>query len=553
MSVLRSALLSTLTCVLSAGSSWAQLTDVTQAPNPEAAGIQKSLEEQIGAGQGDVVTPDSSTYLIQRDPFRSIRRGRQLFQRKFTVEQGLGPITGDGAGDVAGDGSIGAGLMDSCAGCHGRPRGAAGFGGVVATRPDSRDAPHLFGLGLQEMLADEITSDLRDTRASALAEAVERDRPVTESLESKGIEYGEITAHPDGSFDTSLVEGVDADLRVRPFFAQGGTISIREFVVGALNAEMGLETFDPVLSAAASGGRVETAAGMILDGSLDEIEGPPVAEPEDDSDGDGVVNEIDPALVDHLEFYLLNYFKPGSYPVAELEDLRLSRLSRRLRSDSDDDDGTDSSDDSDPRGLENMDRMGCLGCHVQNLVIESDRRVADVETVFDPENGGAFNGLFATATPLFEEVSGSGDPPLKRPLRGSFEVENIFTDFKRHDLGPNFWERNYDSTLQKEFMTEPLWGVATTPPYGHDGRSINLREVILRHGGEALESRDEFARASRRNQEEVLAFLRSLVLFPPDDTPSNLNPGDSTHLDYPQRGHGSIALGALFNDPTDAE
>jgi hypothetical protein len=33
---------------------------------------------------------------------------------------------------------------DSCAACHGRPRGAAGFGGDVVTRPDSRDAPHLL-------------------------------------------------------------------------------------------------------------------------------------------------------------------------------------------------------------------------------------------------------------------------------------------------------------------------------------------------------------------------------------------------------------------------
>ena len=62
-------------------------------------------------------------------------------------------------------------MTDSCAACHGRPRGAAGVGGDVATRPDSRDAPHLFGLGLKEMLADEITSDLRDLRAQALASA----------------------------------------------------------------------------------------------------------------------------------------------------------------------------------------------------------------------------------------------------------------------------------------------------------------------------------------------------------------------------------------------
>ena len=102
-----------------------------------------------------------------------------------------------------------------------------------------------------------------------------------------------------------------------------------------------------------------------------------------------------------------------------------------------------------------------------------------------PEQGG-FNGLFATAnTPLEKVADYPGLPPLHRPSRQRFRVQDIFTDFKRHDLGPNFQERNFDGTFQHEFMTEPLWGVATTAPYGHDGRSINLREVILRHGGEA--------------------------------------------------------------------
>ena len=100
------------------------------------------------------MTPDSSAFIISRDPFRAIRRGRQLFQRKYTRQQGVGPLSGDGLGDIETILAIGAGLVDSCAGCHGRPRGAAGSGGDVVTRPDSRDAPHLFGLGLKEMLAD---------------------------------------------------------------------------------------------------------------------------------------------------------------------------------------------------------------------------------------------------------------------------------------------------------------------------------------------------------------------------------------------------------------
>src|SRR4029434_8824074 len=135
----------------------AQLTDQTQTPNTANRGIALSLSEQIGAGQGEDWTPDTSLYLITRDPACAIRRGRQLFQRKFTVEQGLGPRKQDGIGHIDTDLALGAGLVDSCAGCHGRPRGSAGVGGNVVTRPDSRDAPHLFGLGLKEMLADEIT------------------------------------------------------------------------------------------------------------------------------------------------------------------------------------------------------------------------------------------------------------------------------------------------------------------------------------------------------------------------------------------------------------
>ncbi len=166
--------LSTMSFITGLSEAQAQETDITQSPNNEQAGIQKTLEQQIGAGRGDINTPNSSLYIINRDPFRSIRRGRGIFQRKFTVEQGFGPRTGDGHGDIAAEGSIGAGLVDSCAGCHGRPRGAAGFGGDVFTRPDSRDAPHLFGLGIIEMLADEITQDLRQARDRAIAQAKQR-------------------------------------------------------------------------------------------------------------------------------------------------------------------------------------------------------------------------------------------------------------------------------------------------------------------------------------------------------------------------------------------
>jgi hypothetical protein len=196
-----------------------------------------------------------------------------------------------------------------------------------------------------------------------------------------------------------------------------------------------------------------------------------------------------------------------------------------------------------------MRRVGCTGCHVRDLTIAHDRRVADVETRFDRERG-VFNLLFATASTKLSEAPPDGiDPPRLLPDGAPFVVENIFTDFKRHDLGPEFWERNYDGTVQKEFMTEPLWGVGTTPPYGHDGRSTTLRAVILRHGGEAAFSARRFDRLRESEQSAVIAALQSLVLFPPDDTASNLDPGDPSTPMFPQYGHGSIALSRLFTTP----
>jgi mono/diheme cytochrome c family protein len=502
-----------------------QLIDKTKAPNAANEGIAKSLTDQIGAGRGDIRTPNSSAYIIARDPFRAIRRGRQLFQRKFQRQDGQGPYLRDGSGDIANNLGIGAGSSDSCAACHGRPRGSAGSGGDVVTRPDSRDAPHLFGLGLKEMLADEITAELRARRDKALAEARTTGSPVTAAMTSKGISYGSLTALPDGKVDVSRVEGVDADLRVRPFFAHGGTTSIREFVIGALNNEMGLQALDPEVTSAAGGWQCVTPAGMALNGKLDVVEIPPNADPTRVPQGQAPRNQIATAVVDYLEFYLLNYFKPALYEQT----------------------------DQTAAGRATFDRIGCATCHMADLQIDRDRRVADVDTVFDTEKGN-LNGLFATARPLLKTIEdGTGLPPLKIAALEPFLVKNIFTDLKRHDLGPNFHERNYDGTLQTKMMTTPLWGVGTTAPYGHDGRSINLSQVILRHGGEAQQARDQFSSLAPRDRNDVLAFLNSLVLFPPDDTASNLDPGDRTALNFPQYRHGAIKLTVLFNNPEDIE
>jgi hypothetical protein len=58
--------------------------------------------------------------------------------------------------------------------------------------------------------------------------------------------------------------------------------------------------------------------------------------------------------------------------------------------------------------------ISCNSCHISNLLIDRDRRVADVETVYDPANG-IFNNLFSTAGTLVDVIDDKkGFPPLKR-------------------------------------------------------------------------------------------------------------------------------------------
>jgi len=318
------------------------------------------------------------------------------------------------------------------------------------------------------------------------------DGAVTRQLHTKGVDFGKITVSSDGNVDTSAVVGVDEDLRVKPFLHDGVKISIREFIFGAFNDEMGLQTWDPILCAVTDPlvpQLMISPSGFVFDPEMDTFNRPPACDSTEDPDNDGVNGEIDPALLDHMEFYLLNYFKPGQY-----------RVSNRAAA-----------------GLDLMNSIGCTDCHIQNLTIERDRRVADVETNYDPDRG-IFNDLFAEASTRFQIVNDGNRYPQLLPMEESFVVRNVFTDLKRHDLGPNFHERDFDGKRITEHVTEPLWGVGSTAPYGHDGRSINLDAVIRRHGGEARRVTAAYSRLDGNSRDMILDFLQTLVLFPPDDT-----------------------------------
>ncbi|MGH7895185.1 MAG: di-heme oxidoredictase family protein, partial [Candidatus Binatia bacterium] len=96
-----------------------------------------------------------------------------------------------------------------------------------------------------------------------------------------------------------------------------------------------------------------------------------------------------------------------------------------------------------------------------------------------------------------------------RPL--GLKKVTIFSDLLLHDLGPGLADGIAQGAADgNEFRTAPLWGVAFSAPYLHDGRAATLDAAILAHGGEAQTARDAFATLAVVDRAAILAFLGSL-------------------------------------------
>ena len=73
-----------------------------------------------------------------------------------------------------------------------------------------------------------------------------------------------------------------------------------------------------------------------------------------------------------------------------------------------------------------------------------------------------------------------------------------------------------------EWKTPPLWGVADSAPYLHDGSAPTLKVAIERHRGEARSVSEKFKKLSATEQAAVLSFLGTLKA--PPDAPQLTNP-----------------------------
>lgn len=62
-----------------------------------------------------------------------------------------------------------------------------------------------------------------------------------------------------------------------------------------------------------------------------------------------------------------------------------------------------------------------------------------------------------------------------------------------------------------EWKTPPLWGVADSAPYMHDGSSPTLEDAIEKHGGDAKHSREKYMEGiKKQDREALIAFLKAL-------------------------------------------
>ncbi len=102
--------------------------------------------------------------------------------------------------------------------------------------------PFLFGSGGVELAGKEMTMDLQNQKAQA-----QSNPGVSVALVTKGVSFGSITYDGgSGTFDTSQVAGVDADLVVRPFGRKGEFATVRGFDLGAMAFHLGMEPVEVV-------------------------------------------------------------------------------------------------------------------------------------------------------------------------------------------------------------------------------------------------------------------------------------------------------------------
>jgi hypothetical protein len=430
-----------------------------QDPNvdPPAAHVVPD-HEQIG-------TPDYPVH-------RAVEAGRQLFRAKFNRIDGAGRPAATGDSKPTPRRNVDSAFQrvagpdaSSCSGCHNEPRigGSGDFAANVfvgahlsdpptdridASMTSERNTVSLFGSGVVELVAREMTVELQAERDRLVSRAAREGIPVTGELRAKGTGFGSITALPDGLVGYQNLEGVDFDLIVRPFGIKGVAASLREFSTFALNQHHGMQAVERF--------------GWERTGRLD-------------FDEDGKVVEFTIGQVTALVLFQASLPVPnGKDPPGEAS-----------------------------RGRLIFDSIGCARCHVPRMFLRST-------TFSEPGPFNRPGALSAQDTThlvhLPVEVPLRGGQAtaemysdLRRHRMCDEDVSHFCNEIRRQDNVPT-----------DQFMTPRLWDLATSAPYCHRGDCSTLSEAILAHGGEGRSSRERFRALPSAEQKQLVEFLLSL-------------------------------------------
>jgi CxxC motif-containing protein (DUF1111 family) len=192
-----------------------------------------------------------------------------------------------------------------------------------------------------------------------------------------------------------------------------------------------------------------------------------------DADGDGVVNEVLSGEVSALEIFITTQERPLQLPMSQAAS----------------------------RGFRRFGQLGCTDCHTPAMTTASPVLTYSLpEIATDPSQN------------VFFAVDLRDDPAGFESAESGGIVVPMFSDLKRHDMGPGLAESLFAATPQqnREFITAKLWGVADSAPYLHDGRALTLSEAIELHGGEAQPARDAYVGLTTDRKNQIIAFLRTL-------------------------------------------
>lgn len=400
---------------------------------------------------------------------------------------------------------------NSCLDCHGIPRMGGGdsnatnvfvladriafanFDGkqgdnnenhTLKTIGNERTSIGLFGSGWIELIAREMTTDLKSQAEKAINEAKSKNANISKHLVTKGVSFGTIIARPDATIDFSALEGIDKDLVIRPFQQKGTIVSLREFGVKAMNSHFGMQPSE-----------------QFRDGI--------------DFDKDGYSDELTRGDLTALVAFQATLPVPGTILPNNDKAKKAVNKGRVLFQD-----------------------IGCVSCHIPELRV--DNPVFTEPSPFNPR--GKLQPTDVN-NPLKIDLTKEGaGPHLKREADGSVLVP-AFTDLKRHKMGPLL---NNEVVIEAgvptdEWITRKLWGFASEPPFLHHGRATLISEAILAHGGEAKLARDRFDNLPGTQKSEIVEFLKTLQVMPE----SNQTPQSNTHKASTDIGFIALAGGLI--------